>query len=58
MGFSSGGQETLSLYFTKYFLRLNFQAVDCFVVLDCHQLVLDGLINVFKLFHNLRSAVD
>ena len=29
-----------------------------FVVLACHQLVLDGSINVLKLFHTLRSAVD
>ena len=30
----------------------------CFVVLAYHQLVLDGSINVFKLFHTLRSVVD
>ena len=29
-----------------------------FVVLACHQLVLEGSINIFNLFHTLRSAVD
>ena len=29
-----------------------------FVALACHQLVLDGLINIFKLFHTLGSAID
>ena len=29
-----------------------------FVVPGCHGLVLDGSINIFKLFHTPRSAVD
>ena len=28
------------------------------VVLACHKLVLDGLINEFKLFHTARSAIN
>ena len=31
---------------------------ETFLVLACHQQVLEGSINVFKLFHTQRSAVD
>ena len=45
--------------FLKNKIMISYNSnVPLFEALACHQLALDGSINVFKLFHTLRIAVD